>query len=66
MDDSVRPLAPPEPPRQNLARLQAVPWLLFILMLGIAVWLAVKAFGPNETSDPVASALLSATPNRLT
>jgi len=59
MDDSVRPLAPSDPPRQNLARLQAVPWLLFIAMLGVAAWLAMKAFGPDETGDPVASALLT-------
>jgi len=56
MDDTVKP---PEPPRQNLARLQAVPWLLFIAMLGVTAWLAMKAFGPDETGDPVASALLT-------
>jgi hypothetical protein len=58
MDDSVA-TPPPEPPRQNLARVQAVPWLLFIAMLGIAAWLGIKAFGADERGDPVAGALLA-------
>jgi hypothetical protein len=59
MDDRVNPPASPEAPRMNLAKLQAVPWLLFIMMLGVAAWLGMKAFGSDETSDPVASALLT-------
>lgn len=59
MDDGVNDTPPPEAPRINLARVQAVPWLLFILMLAIAAWLGMKAFGSNERGDPVASAMLT-------
>ncbi len=59
MDDSVGTPPPPEPPRMNLARVQAVPWLLFIGMLAIAAWLGMKAFGADERGDPVAGALLA-------
>lgn len=43
----------PEPPRMNLARVQALPWLLFIAMLGLAAWLGMKAFGADDIGDPV-------------
>jgi hypothetical protein len=60
MGDSVSVPPPPEEAKPtNLARTQAVPWLLFIVMLGIAAWLGMKAFGADERGDPVASALLT-------
>ena len=60
MGDSVSVPPPPEEAKPtNLARTQAVPWLLFIVMLGIPAWLGMKAFGADERGDPVASALLT-------
>lgn len=51
----------PEPRREKpLAQVQAVPWLIVILLLALAAWLALKAFGPNETNgDPVATSLVA-------
>jgi hypothetical protein len=46
------------PHRQaSLARVQAMPWLLFIVVLALAVWLAWKAFGPEDLGDPLATSL---------
>jgi hypothetical protein len=42
-----------------LARVQAMPWLLFILMLALAAWLAWKAFGPEDLGDPLATSLVA-------
>jgi hypothetical protein len=51
----------------NLARVQAVPWLLFILMIGLAAWLAMKAFAPQDNGSPVAATLVAfEKQNRLT
>jgi hypothetical protein len=54
MDDSVNP---PPGARMNLAKVQAVPWLLFIAMMGIAAWLGMKAFSQDDIGDPVAATL---------
>jgi len=52
---------------QPLARVQALPWLLFILMLGVAAWLAWQAFGPEDNGDPLATTLVAfEKQNRLT
>jgi hypothetical protein len=46
------------PHRQgSLARVQAMPWLLFIVVLALAVWFAWKAFGPEDLGDPLATSL---------
>jgi hypothetical protein len=47
------------PPHREtpLARVQAVPWLLFIVVLALAVWFAWKAFGPEDLGDPLATSL---------
>jgi len=47
------------PPHREtpLARVQAVPWLLFIVALALAVWFAWKAFGPEDLGDPLATSL---------
>jgi len=48
----------PPPRRQaSLARVQAAPWLLFIVTLALAVWFAWKAFGPEDLGDPLATSL---------
>lgn len=50
-----------------LARVQTVPWLLFILMLALAAWLAWRAFGPEDNGDPLATSLVAfEKQNRLT
>ncbi|AKH42569.1 hypothetical protein FHS61_000339 [Altererythrobacter atlanticus] len=58
----------PVPERQRaLARVQAVPWLLFILMLALSAWLAWRAFGPRDYGDPLATSLVAfEKQNRLT
>jgi hypothetical protein len=46
------------PHRQaSLARVQALPWLLFIVALALAAWFAWKAFGPEDLGDPLATSL---------
>jgi len=53
--------------QHSLARLQAVPWLLFIAMLALAVWLGWRAFGPRDLGDPLATSLVAfEKQNRLT
>lgn len=50
-----------------LARVQTVPWLLFIGLLAIAAWLAWRAFGPEDHGDPLATSLVAfEKQNRLT
>lgn len=50
-----------------LARVQALPWLLFILALALAAWLAWRAFGPEDNGDPLATSLVAfEKQNRLT
>ena len=51
--------APPPARHQNLARVQAVPWLIVILLLAAVAWLAWRAFGPEEEGDVVGSAMLA-------
>ena len=43
----------------SLARVQALPWLLFIVVLALAVWLAWKAFGPEHLGDPLSTSLVA-------
>jgi hypothetical protein len=45
--------------RRNLAKLQAVPWLLFILAMALCAWLAWRAFGPEDHGDPLATSLVA-------
>lgn len=44
---------------RSLARVQALPWLLFIIMLALSAWLAWRAFGPQDHGDPLATTLLA-------
>ncbi len=52
---------------RTLARVQALPWLLFIVMLAVSAWLAWRAFGPQDYGDPLATSLVAfEKQNRLT
>lgn len=57
-DERIRPAPAPivihHPP---LARVQALPWLLFIATLALAAWLGWRAFGPADNGDPLATTL---------
>ena len=44
---------------RSLARVQAVPWLIVILLIAATTWLAWRAFLYEEYGDPVASAMLA-------
>lgn len=67
MDETVTPApprtaeAPPPLPHagKSLARIQAVPWLLAIVLFAAVVWLAWRAFLYRPDADPVASSLLA-------
>ncbi len=57
MVDPVSTPPPPEPAEMNLARVQAVPWLIVIALIALATGLGMKAFGENDIGDPVAATL---------
>ena len=61
-------LQPPQPaPERPLARVQTLPWLLFILLLAVIAWLAWRVFGPQDYGDPLATSLVAfERQNRLT
>ncbi len=42
-----------------LARIQAMPWMLVILLLAAVAWLGWRAFVYNEEGDPVGNAMLA-------
>jgi len=42
-----------------LTRIQAMPWMLVILLLAAVAWLGWRAFVYNEEGDPVGSAMLA-------
>ncbi len=62
--DTVATADPPAPTPsvsrdKPLARIQAVPWMIVILLLAAVAWLGWKAFGPDELGDPVATSLVA-------
>ena len=60
-------LQPPPAPERPLARVQTLPWLLFIIMLAVSAWLAWRVFGPQDHGDPLATSLVAfEKQNRLT
>ncbi len=44
---------------QSLARTQAVPWLIVIVLIAAVAWLGWRAFFYQEEGDPVGSAMLA-------
>ena len=51
----------------SMARSQALPWLLLIVLFALASWLAYRAFWPRDPGDPVATAITAfEKQNRLT
>lgn len=49
------------------ARAAALPWLLFVVALALAAWLAWSAYGPKPAGDPLATTLTAfEKQNRLT
>ncbi|MFZ1743717.1 MAG: DUF4230 domain-containing protein [Pontixanthobacter sp.] len=59
--DSVRapPVAESPYQGQSLARIQAVPWLIVILLMALTAWLGWRTFFYQEEGDPVGSAMLA-------
>lgn len=45
--------------QQSLARIQAVPWLIVIILIAAVAWLGWRAFFYQEEGDPVGSAMLA-------
>lgn len=60
LNEQIRTEAGPVPVRREtpLARIQAVPWLIVIVLLAATAWLSWRAFFYNE-SDAIGSALLT-------
>ena len=62
-----REALPAAPHTKSLARVQAVPWLLVIVLLALVAWLGWRAFGPENHGDPLATSLVAfEKQNRLT
>lgn len=62
-----------DPPRtaadskRSLALSQGLPWLLFIVVLALAIWLGFRAFWPKGGGDPVGTTIVAfEKQNRLT
>ena len=52
-------IAPELGEERPLARVQAVPWLIVIVLLAAVAWLGWRAFFYQEEGDPVGSAMLA-------
>lgn len=63
MADKLKPTSTQTEPaaqkERSLARVQAVPWLIVILLIAAVAWLGWRAFLYQEEGDPVASAMLA-------
>lgn len=60
--DVKSPSAEPAPAAHReapLARIQAVPWLIVIVLIAAVAWLSWRAFFYREEGDPVGSAMLA-------
>ena len=52
-------LTPPVQQERALARVQAVPWFIVIVLIALSAWLGYKAFFNKVEGDPVGSAMLA-------
>ena len=52
-------LKPPVQQERALARVQAVPWFIVIVLIALSAWLGYKAFFDKVEGDPVGSAMLA-------
>ncbi len=59
LDEPVTAPAPSPYAGKSLARIQAVPWLIVILLIAAVAWLGWRAFFYQEEGDPVGSAMLA-------
>ncbi|WP_371432226.1 DUF4230 domain-containing protein [Novosphingobium sp.] len=53
------PLTASSPRAPALARVSALPWLLFLVVTVIAAWLAWRQFRPADIGDPLATSLIA-------
>ena len=58
-EESAETLVPKAEREKPLAQVQAVPWLIVILLIALTAWLGWRAFFHQEEGDPVASAMLA-------
>lgn len=58
-EQDVSTLTPDPRAGQSLARIQAVPWLIVILLMAAVAWLGWKAFGPDDLGDPIGTSLVA-------
>ena len=59
MADYLKTDAPTVQSQKSLARVQAVPWMIVIVLLAAVAWLGWRAFLLEEEGDPVGSAMLA-------
>lgn len=61
LNEAARAEVGPIPVRREtpLARVQAMPWLIVIVLLAATAWLTWRAFFYNPNADPVGSAMLA-------
>ncbi len=59
MANDLKTPEPTDSKSANLARVQAVPWLIVIALMGAVAWLGWRAFYYQEEGDPVGSAMLA-------
>jgi hypothetical protein len=58
-DASERTVPPDVRPETPLARVQALPWMIVIVLLAAVAWLGWRAFFYAEEGDPVGSAMMA-------
>ncbi|WP_379548011.1 DUF4230 domain-containing protein [Qipengyuania sp. DSG2-2] len=59
MANDLKTSEPTDTKSASLARVQAVPWLIVIALMGAVAWLGWRAFYYQEEGDPVGSAMLA-------
>jgi hypothetical protein len=58
--DRLKPLPPTvAPPRRDLGRGIVLPWLLFLVAVAVAAWMAWQLWRPASIGDPLATSLVA-------